>query len=188
MGNLFPPNKSISCAVCFAIAMLFVFPVPAPAKEPRGAKIVVTCVDGKQYEGELLAVKEDSLLLLGSGDRGESIDLAGIVSVRIKRKSRAGTLAIGGLLAGGLGGAILGSQAGDDVFDNPSLAIGAIFGGLGALAGLALSIPVGMDSTFAVSGEPDATVERRLKKLSRLSRESRIARTQRYPRPGKGEL
>lgn len=136
-------RRQATAVVSAAIVFFIVLPITASAKEPRGAGIVVTCTDGRQTEGELLAVKPDSLLLLGFGNKGERIDLAAIQSVRIKRKAHAGTLALGGLVAGALGGAIFGSEAGDDVFDNPSLALGAIFGGLGALAGLAPERPGG---------------------------------------------
>lgn len=163
---------------CFIAALLagLAHPSPASAHEKRGARIVVTKADGYKVEGEILAVRQDSLLLLGFAGREETVDIADIVSVRIVRKSHLGTLVLGGLAAGAVGGAIYGGTVGDDVFEKPSLAVGVIFGTLGALAGLTASLPLGADSTFPIAGEPVEVMRSRLDALARHSREYRNLR------------
>jgi hypothetical protein len=135
---------------------------------------VVTCVDGKQYEGELLAVRQGSLFLLDWAGNGQTVDSADIQTVRIVRKSHAGILALGGLAAGAVAGVLISRQWEDENIDFGPLFTGAVVGGMGALAGLALSIPVGLDTKFAVAGEPAELVKGRLDRLARYSREFRI--------------
>ncbi len=53
-------KKFISLFLIFSLVML---PTSLYAKK-RGAKIVVTKLDGQQIKGELIAVKPNSLLLL----------------------------------------------------------------------------------------------------------------------------
>ncbi|MCJ7485593.1 MAG: hypothetical protein MUQ25_05430 [Candidatus Aminicenantes bacterium] len=91
------------------IAGLLGLPAGLSAKQRRGADIIVTRLDGSQHEGELIAVKTDSLLLLSAG-KGLSIDIADIRAVRIVRKSRAGLFAGLGGAAGlaGMGALVLG--------------------------------------------------------------------------------
>ncbi len=167
-------KKVIVHAFSALLAFSLVLPAKVSAKEKRGARLVVTRIDGYRVEGELLAVRPDSLHLLGFAGGDESVDLADVKSIRIRRKAHTGSLVLGGLAAGAVGGAIFGSQSGgSDNFDNPAL-LGAVFVGVaGALAGLAASIPLGADTTFAVAGEPEEIVKSRLDRLSRFSRESR---------------
>lgn len=164
-------------AAAVALASIFVLcflPISALAKEPRGATVVVTKTDGSQIEGELLAVKPDSLLLLGFGNKDGTIDLAAIRSVRIKRKAHSGTLALGGLAAGAAAGVLISRQWRDADMNFPPVVTGAAVGAMGALAGLVLSIPFGLDTTVHLAGEPEEIVRSRLAGLARYSRESRL--------------
>ncbi len=68
------------------------------AREKRGASLIITFKDGHFAEGELIAVKPDSLLLLAGRD--ESVALAEIRSVRVVRKSQALVGGLCGLAAG----------------------------------------------------------------------------------------
>ncbi len=84
-------------AIILAILML-ALPGSLIAREKRGATLVIMFKDGHFAEGELIAVKPDSLLLLTGRD--ESVALAEIRSVRIVRKSQALVGGLCGLAAG----------------------------------------------------------------------------------------
>jgi len=87
------------------IALFLVFSMLALAgnlyaKEKRGAKLIIQKKDGQQVSGELIAVKEDSLLLLSKSGRDETVNIQNIHFIKIAKKSKA----IIGILIGGLVG------------------------------------------------------------------------------------
>jgi hypothetical protein len=151
------------------IVLLVVIPGNVSAKERRGAALVVTRLDGSQVSGELIAVKKDSLLLLSYG-RGESIDLPKIKNIRIVRRSQAGKGALCGLLGGALFGALAstggtGAIIGRSSRGSAAVILGSFFGAIGGLGGLGVGAIMGIDTTIAVAGEPEARVRRQLDKL-----------------------
>jgi hypothetical protein len=75
------------------------------AKERRGVEVVIQTQNGQQVRGELIVVKQNSLLLLDSRSGADvSVDIVNIVLVKIVKKSKAGQGALFGFLAGaGLG-------------------------------------------------------------------------------------
>lgn len=89
------PGRWVSAAV---VCMMFTLTGSLWAREKRGATLVITFKDGHFAEGELIAVKPDSLLLLTGRD--ESVALAEIRSVRVVRKSQALVGGLVGLAAG----------------------------------------------------------------------------------------
>jgi hypothetical protein len=171
------------------IISFLVIPANLSAKERRGANLIVTRLDGSQLSGELIAVKPDSLLLLSNVGRDESIDLAGIKTVRIVRKSRAGLFA--GI--GGAAGAAVGATVGAYVFnggsdDEPSsLRNGLVFGALGALAGWLADSMVNSDSHFTVAGKPPDAVAGFWDKLKAYSRMGRLPEARLLAAPAKAE-
>ena len=71
--------------------------------EKRGANIVVNLIDRPPASGELLAVKEDSLILMDPNLKtGLTIDFKDIKSVQIIRNSQVMLGLIGGFLAGSI--------------------------------------------------------------------------------------
>ncbi len=171
-------RKHVAFIVLVMMAVFLVLPAPASSKEKRGAQLVVTKLDGREVGGELIAVKDNSLLLLDGAGGDEAVNATDIRTIKIVRKSHAGGLAIGGALVGALGGLVIISSVADE--DNKYTAPlgGVLFGAAGALAGLALSVPIGADTTFALAGEPGSVVRERLNKLARMSREARTSMTQ----------
>jgi len=166
------PAKAIASALAVSLLAL---PDGLSAKERRGAELVVTRLDGSQVNGELIAVKRDSLLLLSYG-RDESIDLADVKTVRIVKKSRAGKGALYGFLVGAAGGALWGSANQDsDVWGNgTALIAGAYVGAIGALSGLLAGSVLGLDSSYTVAGKPEAVVNEYWNKLRAHAREPRL--------------
>jgi len=163
-------TKLISSAL---IISFLVLPAGLSAKERRGASIVVTRLDGSQVSGELIAVKRDSLILLNNVGRDESIDLAGIKTVRVIKKSRAGLLSGIGGAAGAAVGATVGAYAFSD--DEPSsVRNGLVFGALGALSGLLVGSVLGIDWSFTFAGKPATVVNEYWVKLRTYARVPRL--------------
>jgi hypothetical protein len=172
MGFQLTRGKLIVRAVSVLFVVSLLLQGSLAAKEKRGAQLVVTKLNGLDVEGELLSVREDALLLLGFAGLGQSVGLTEIESVRIVREDHAGSFVLGGFLAGAIGGVIYTDSTGEPGWDTLRKFLGGIYGGfLGVLAGFALSLPVGLDTKFAIAGEPEDVVRRRLEKLARMSRE-----------------
>ena len=92
------------------IGSLIILPGVLLAQERRGAMVVVTRKTGGQVAGELIAVRQDSLLLLSPVGKDESVDIPDIWTIEIVRKHKAGSGFLIGFLAGGIAGGVLGSQ------------------------------------------------------------------------------
>jgi hypothetical protein len=157
--------------------MMFVLPGAVSARERRGAIIVITLKDGHLSAGELIAVKPDSLLLLDSAGADQSVDLAGIKSIRIVKKSKALRGAAWGLLAGLAGTAIFAS--GQKETDNPLTAFGQgmevagaaiAFGGIGSVLGIGGGLLAGKDKTIQLEGKSESEVGQALAYLRKKSR------------------
>jgi outer membrane lipoprotein SlyB len=116
----------------------------------------------------LIAVKPDSLLLFTGRD--ESVDLVGIRSIRIVRKSKAGSGALYGFLAGAVAGLVANANIGD-YFRGSYIVAGAFFGGLGGLIGLVTGALVSSDKTIQLEGKSE---EDRARALAYLSGKARM--------------
>jgi hypothetical protein len=147
--------------------LILVLPGTLSARERRGANVVITLKDGHYAAGELIAVKPDSLLILAGKD--ESVDLAGIRSIRIVRKSKAGLGAACGALAGVLGTVIFASVQKDpdglwDVVGQGLEVSGAAMAfGIGGLGiGIGAGILAGKDKTIQLEGNSESEVKKNL--------------------------
>lgn len=174
-----PRAKRFVCVL--VVAILFV-PAGLSAKDRKGADIVVTRTNGSQFGGELIAVKPDSLLLLSAG-MALSIPLADIREVRIVRKPKALLFAGIGGAAGATVGAFVGiyKGGGDDESGPAALRGAAVYGALGALAGLLTSMAFSGDSQFNVAGGQPETVAEFWDRLRSYSREGRLPGAQVKP-------
>jgi len=157
-------KKSLYKLVATVLAsLILVLPGTLSARGRRGANLEITLQDGHYVVGELVAVKPDSLLLLNFAGKDESVDLVGIRSIRIVRKSKARLGGIGGLFAGVVGTAILvKTQKGD--FNKAGAAAGGgllfIPGGLGI--GLLAGALAGIDKTIQLEGKSESEVRQAL--------------------------
>ncbi len=144
------------------------------AKERRGAILIITKKDGEQIQGELIAVKKDSLLLfIGVG---VSVDISEIKVIKIVKKSKV-LQGIGlGLLIGGGGGGLLALGFGSRDFMGGSTALedaavgGIFFGAIGLLVGGTLGFASGIDKTTLIEGKSPRWMEFYLKKLRKKAR------------------
>src|SRR5512136_629558 len=130
-------NRKVSVLL---IVSLLILSVDLPSQERRGAELVVTKNDGQVLKGELIAVKENSVLLLSAEGADVSVDIKDINMIIIKtgKKPKVEKGFIIGLLAGAATGALLGQFLPWDDPDARELAVpwgAAIFGAVGLLTG-----------------------------------------------------
>ncbi len=156
------------------------------AQERKGADLSIQKKDGQQVRGELIAVKQDSLLLLerdSGADMTITIDDIRVITIVKKSQLFLGVLA--GSLIGGVAGALIGSgkeehpPATIDLFvpvvidfDFPSertytTGIGL---GLGAFIGGIFGISAGKDKTIQIEGKSDTEIAEILEKLRKKAR------------------
>lgn len=141
------------------------------AQERPGADLIVTKLDGSRVSGELIAVKPDSLLLLGPGEKDVSVALADIGVVRIVRRAPTGLLTAAGFL---LGSGMMGMASEPDI--EWGWAHAAVAGIAGGIAGLVSGVISAKDRSLRSSGEPENASKPYLDRLQGLSRESRSRR------------
>jgi hypothetical protein len=155
-----------------ALLLAAVFLVQAPglgAQERQGAFVVVTKTDGARVTGELIAVRPDSLLLLGPEEKDVSVALADIWRVRIVRRAPTGLLTLSGFL---LGSGLVGMSTEPDI--EFGWAGAAVAGVLGGVAGLVSGVISAKDRSLRSLRGPEDASRRDLDRLKRLSRESRL--------------
>lgn len=156
-------------------SLMLVLPGSLSARGRHGAAVVITLKDGQSVSGELIAVKPDSLLLFVGKD--ETVDLAGISSVRIVRRSRALLGAVCGFVAGVAGTAIYAS-AQEEVEDPWTgfwqgmsvIGAGLLFIGSGTGLGIGAGLLAGKDKTIWLEGRSEPEVARALAYLRRRAR------------------
>jgi len=145
------------------VSLMFVLPGALSARERRGVNIIITLEDGRQAEGELIAVKPDSLLLLNLAGKDESADVAAIKSIRIIRKSQLLKGGLYGFAAGFLGGAgycfVRSAEEGAGQDAGGLLAYGAFFAIPAGIIGLGAGALAGSDKTIQLEGMPESAVK-----------------------------
>ncbi len=139
----------------------------------RGAELTIIKKDGHLIRGELIAVKEHSLLLLSATD--VSIDIGDIKVIEIEKKSKIGKGAFYGGLIGaisGIGVSVLSASSGEwslilvaYVFLTGAFAAaGGVLGGLiGAVVGTG-------EETIQIEGMSDSEIRETLNKLRKKAR------------------
>ena len=144
----------------------------------KGAQLQIINLDGDVIEGELLRVKQDSLLVMTSlSNTGAAIKINEIDKIMVKRKSKFGKGALWGLLIGGAGGAALGRTWGSNLESEgigtvPGMVIGGVvIGAVGALTGgIISSISLKDYKTIQVKGKSPSEIKEIMKKLHKKAR------------------
>ena len=160
----------------FLVISLVMLPTSLYAKK-RGAKLIVTKLDGQQIKGELITVKPNSLLLLDTEGKDVSVGIADIKVIRIVKKSKVLQGLVFGLLIGAGLGALYGLSTDEDpmgwyvvkagtnaiywapVLAAPGILIGGIFGAA-----------AGTDKIIQIEGRHPSSIEFILKKLRKKAR------------------
>ena len=164
-------NDNRPAAIVLAILML-VLPGTLIAREKRGANIVVTFRDGRFVEGELIAVKPDSLLLFAEKD--ETVALAEVRSLRVVRRSQA---LVGGFcgLAAGIAGTVLASKEDLGPFDSSwSLLMGVFCISSGVGLGAGAGALAGKDKVFRLEGMSESEFRTTLIYLRKKARIQKV--------------
>ncbi len=174
-------RKYIALFLVFSLMMLS---VNLYAKK-RGATIVITKKDGTQFQGELITVKQNSLLILVPSGKDVSFDIADIEVIRIVKKSGVSLGAgIGGTIGLGVGlyrimSTLISSYK---VEGDASLIPHLIIGGLavpvamsvGAIVGAAIGGGVGAlvrgHDVIYLTGMTDSEIQEALDKLRKKAR------------------
>lgn len=163
----------IKKALVIVLGILLIHPLSLRAKENRGGELIITKKDGLSVKGELITVKQDSLLLLSEEGADVSVNMGDVREITMVRTSRAlRGLAHGasyGAIVGFIGYAVISSAESDDSFGPGGFGILApvIMIPLGALLGLAIASG---DKTIRIEGKPDSEIRQILEDLQEKAR------------------
>ena len=163
-------RKAISLVLVFSILLLSgtMF-----AKERKGADLVVQKTDGTQVRGELIAVKENSLLLMERDSGADvTVKVEDIRALIVVKKSQFLVGAGLGLLIGGGAGAGIGSLITDPNSFLDFSGAYALFGGvlLGILIGGLVGLEAGKDKIIQIEGKSDLEINAYVKELRKKAR------------------
>jgi hypothetical protein len=170
-------KKRIKAAAVVLLALSFAVPLAAGEKR-KGAEVLIHKKDGQMIKAELLAVKEDRLILMDASDSTDvTCTVEDIQSLRIvKRAKIMKGLGIGSL-SGGIAGSSLGLLSGNDEPGFMSFTAGqkaAILGiGLAVMGGVIGAVSgaiAGIDESVDLEGRSSADIENILRKLDRQAR------------------
>jgi hypothetical protein len=172
------PMMKVFVPVFVLLGLLFLVSDSSAKEKSNGALILVQNIDGQRIEGELLAVKDTSLILMDSGNlSGITEDIHDIRTIQILKKSKLFKGLGYGLLIGGGSGALIGLLSGSDQegFLRFSAGEKALMGGigfaiLGAPIGGIWGAIEGIDETISLEGRSPEEIKRILNKLSLLAR------------------
>jgi len=164
------------CIVLFLVLSSFALSENLYAKK-KGSKLIVQKIDGQHAIGELIAVKENSLLLLDSESGADvSVDIREIKLIEIVKKSK--SLAWGGigLVSGAVIGALIGYVEGDDppgyvlTAKDKALGYGFYIGLSGAILGGIIGALAGKDEKIQIEGKSASEIKEALEKLRKKAR------------------
>jgi hypothetical protein len=162
-------NKLVSLALVISVVM---FCPLLEAKERQGAHLNITNKDGGQLEGELIAVKPSSLLLLSGGGSDVSVDIAGIDTIKIEKKSKTVAGLLIGLGAGAVVGGIIGATEKADLFTPADHILGgaAVLGAVGLVAGGVTGLIISQPDMIKIGGMDESRTKAALEKLRKQAR------------------
>jgi hypothetical protein len=164
-------KKLISLYLVFSILCLY---GNLYANERRGANLVIQKTDGQQINGELIAVKENSLLIKEHDSGADGTAIVGEIKIiTIVKKSKRGKGALYGFGLGAIGGGLAGGllvEPEESTRVNNAL-FGVIWiGALGALTGLIVGGFLGKDKTIQIEGKSEAEIKEVLEELRKKAR------------------
>jgi len=164
--------------IVLLVVFLLILPADLPAKKKKGAQLKVTKKDGEIINGELIQVKQKSLLLITNSETGATIDINEIRKIRIKKKSKALIGALLGSYIGIISGALYYGYSvyeEDSGFNLGGRGLYLIGGGfIGWLPGTLLGVIVGTiavtDKKILVEGKSQEEKDSILIKLKKKAR------------------
>ncbi len=169
--------KSRLLAAIMALLFLIASTDLLARERKHGEELLILKKDGQQLRGELIAVKQDSLIVLVSS-LDVTVDVKDIRMIKILKKSKFLKGAGIGFVIGGISGTLFGllSLDGDnsDEWTNLFRALLTLIaaaggGGFGFLTGGVIGLLAGIDKTVEVEGRSDQEVKDILENLRRRS-------------------
>jgi len=155
------------------VVLFLTLPGAVLAQEKRGANLIVALKDGPSVAGELIAVRQNSLVLVSPAGKDETVEISRISIIFIAKKSKAGKGFLTGFLVGGIAGGVLGSQfnKGDEGYEGRAILAGVLlFGALGGLIGLGIGAASGGVETIEFAGLSETQKSQVLKRLRGMAR------------------
>lgn len=161
----------IARSIASVLVLLLIFlPGAVLAKQRRGAELMIARKNRTQVSGELIALKQDSLLLLGPLEQDLSVELIEVSKITVFKKSPATKGFLTGFLIGGLAGGIAGGAVNNDNRTYIIVSGALLFGFVGGFIGLAIGSAAGSEETIAFEGLPEAEVQKVKKRLRGMAR------------------
>ncbi len=158
-------KKAVSLVLVFSILLLSgnLF-----AQGRKGADLIIQKKDGTQVRGELIAVKENSILLMERDSGADvTVDIGNIKMIPIVKKPKLWLGAGLGLLAGAAAGAL---SYGSYYYFVQGFYFGAIGAGIGLFLGFFVGAAVRIDKKIQFEGKSDSEIQEILEKLRKKAR------------------
>jgi hypothetical protein len=148
----------------------------SPDQKP-GEKLVIQKTDGQKVRGELIAVKQNSLLLKESESGVDvNVEISEIKMIKIVNKPNF-LAGVYGFIGGAALGATLGFAGGDDppgwfsmTASDKALLAGSFFGLIGLIVGAIGGLIEGIDYPIKFEGRSDSEIKDILKELRKKAR------------------
>ena len=171
--------------VLFLAFSVFSISVSLMAKERRGADLITQKTDAQQVRGELIAVKENSLLLKDSSSGADVTAVVGdMKTIIIVKKSKGLEKGGLGLLIGGAVGiaagcaflytrtgfGLFGEIGSKEIYFEYAYPYGLIGSTIGALLGAVQGASAGKDETIQIEGKSDSEIKETLEYLRKKAR------------------
>jgi len=156
----------------FLVASVILLSTPISAKERKGADVIIQRADGTQVRGELIAVKEKSLLMLARESGGDvTVDVEEIKIITMVKKAKYLSGAGLGFLIGAAAGATFIAVKGvnDSLVGWMGLSA-AVVGCAGALLGFIFVAASGKTKVIQIEGKYDSEIQKILEKLRKKAR------------------
>jgi hypothetical protein len=165
----------INKILVLVLVCILVFPLSLSAKEKRGADLEIEKKYGPSVRGELITVKQNSLLLLSPEGADVSVLINDVVDIKIVKKSKALLGASIGLVAGATAGALYGAIEQPLSWGSPYYIVqeyyfAAIGAGIGLLIGGLGGAALTEDEKIQVKGKSDSEIQEILEKLRKKAR------------------
>ena len=156
------------------LVCILIFPLGLNAKEKKGADLIIQKKDGIQVRGELIAVKQNSLLLQERESGADvTVDIADVGVITIKGKSKGWEgMGLGLLIGGGIGVGVAAAVV-PSGYSTSGIAVAGIVA-LGAVLGLLIGgymgTTLGKDKAIQIEGNSDSEIQEILEKLRKKAR------------------
>jgi hypothetical protein len=171
--SMFASRRRRGSSLAALAVLLLAAPVGLTA-ERNGSTLRLDLLDGRQLQGELLAVKGEILILQAWSGTEAKAGICDVARVQIMRRNRVGEGLVSGLVTGIAVGSLIAlpfTLSRRNEYSVIPLMFGwGMFGGIGAVIGAAAGFVLSADETIQCQGRDDSRRVVVLKRLRRLAR------------------